>query len=720
MKRTRESAACARAGLALAGAMLLGAPSTPGAVADQPPARVTADARTVTQMIDQAAADLALLASDGTEAAVLLGIPTADERTRATLVAGRTLDLLERAERAATAAVARLEEGLMGRDADPARAADRAAAAEAELARLVDVEQAQRIPFLRGCCHALLAGAGDGENRAESARAAIKALSALRLGGGAEPARRTMLVAAILNSGSVVTGSGDDSGGWAGLTDAARDAIDAEMRALAAVGDAGLDGPSRQRLEMIRVVLAAADERNPPASDADALGSMAASRGLLIAARRAPARAPELLGRACAALLAPLHRGSSPPDDGLRLRTYARVSALIGPGTGGGGAMIGAGADASSLPAEAALARAVTLLREQPDSIEARALLAHAGARRDADSAIRATALWESAAAHLRRSGDEREAAAELEKIIALRPAAPEERVTGAARTLERLADRMARGSAPGSAERAEWERIQLSALDALLSRPAADGAAVADWRSRSLALRVRLVDPATATPAQLEALAAFDPAEDPAPASSGASGGAAPVAAAAVLADLYRAVIDHPRFEQRNAGERLALVQIMRRGMVPSFAPRLSMLAGEAELQLGRADRAALELRTVIGGSLDRPGDPARPRVRLALVAALRAMPGSGPAERLEALTLLRELTAPLDSVAGGVAGPRPEWYWRAWADTLELVAAAPGEDDNLRAQIRRLELLDPAMGGPATSARIAAVKRALPDPPR
>lgn len=650
-----------------------------------PPLPPGADAAVRT--IDQAGAALGRLASSGIEDAVLLGIPIPAERARAAAVADQVLPLLDRAEALAAAEVARLEDGLIGGHHARPGPAQQDDAAEAALARLVDLEQAQRLPFLRGWALTLRAAAGESAARAESARQAVALLAPLRLAGSAEPARRVLLAAAVLNAAP------------AGTIDTARlDALAADLPGPDPSGaEPAIDPRTRHRLDLLRLVVDAAAGRPAPDPDGQAR-RQAVARGLLIAARRAPADAPDLVGRACRLLLPPQPAAADAADDASRLDAYARVAAIVGPG-------LPPGVDTSRLPPETALARAVTLLREHPDSVEARALLTHLAARADAPDDLRATALWEIAAAHIRDPDGHARAAEALRRFITVHPRDP--RAVPAAATLERLADQLARAAAADDpARRDQWTDARLQALDILIGS-ATDPADVrrARWKSAALAIRAARLAPADATPAALLPLVELDASI---PAATPAHPGRA-----ALLA-LFGAIIDDAGFERRAAAQRLDLADVMRRVPAPALAPRLVLIAAEAALTLDLPQRAGDDLRTLIGGPSDQPDHPLRPRIRLALVAALRAREPLPEPRRIEALTLLRELTAPLDRDT--TAGTRPDWYWRAWADTLELIAGdarAAADPDTLRAQIRRLELIDPALGGPDTAARFAALRR-------
>lgn len=629
------------------------------------------DDRVATWQVDRAVAELASLSADGAGTSLLFGVPTRDQRRRGAEAARRALALLDEADASAAASVRRLEQGMMGAGAAGAEAARRAEAAEGALSRLVDVEQAQRIPYFRAVAKTLLAASSDGPSpsRAQLARDGAAALARLRLGTpDAEAARRLMLVGAIVNG----TATGDQ----------ARDAARAELDHVAALGRA-LDPTTRARLTMARVLLAEKDDERP-AAEVSAPEREARARRLIERARLDPGSRGRLTAEACRVLLAGLPPGSLRPGgaDAERLRLYGRIAELIAPGV-----------EAPSLLPEAVLARAVTLLRHDERSQEARALLSALVERPGVPADVLAAALWEAGAAFSRDAGAGGDARAIgcLDRFV--REFGTDAQAPAAARTLEALAGRALLAPGLAEARRTELEDVRLRALDLLIAHPEAFPDQLGEWRSREVAMRVARLDPATVTPAQLGPLVRR--------AASIAGPGAADAGAA--INTLAHRMLDGA-WARRPASERVALIEIVRSAPGFTGGDGVALLAGEAALEAGRGDASA-ELRPLIGGALDAPGQPTRARLRLALAAAL----GGTPAGRTEAVALLRELVAPLDSEPSSVE--RPAYYWRAWATTLEYLRADDADgsrDAAIRAQARRLELLDPNMGGPETGARI------------
>lgn len=646
--------------------------------APAPPA--TAAAESGRALIDQAALLLARLRADGSDASALLGVLSAEQRATVESAARDALSLLARADARITDDIAQLERGIMGRDADPA-AARRAAEVEAELTRLIDVEQAQRLPFYRGLAHALAAGAADGPPRVSAARQAIDLLAPLAPGSpGADAQRRVYLAAAMLMTGPITEPLA------ASIADV-----------LAPV--TGDDRAGAQAALARRIAAVALDEQWPaiasePPETTEA--AEAAARAMIMRSRTDPARRGQLIAAACRVLLA----APRPADDAAaRLRIYAKVAHLIEPGI-----------DTALLPAEAALARAVTLLRASPESAEARALLAIARDRADAPVAVRAAALWELAAISLRGDADAayRDAFAALEALLLLRPGPP--RQAQAAELLDRLGQALAARPGLDPAERDRIERVRMAALADLVGAPPpdADAARRAAWNARLTTLQVRRADPARISPEQIEQFArALPGASDQSPDATELR---------RAIDELFTAVRQPPAWSVRPAGERMRIVAIL---IGASTHPdlHLELLAGHTLLELGQPAEAAARLRPLLGTRVDQVGLPTRTHLRLALAGALAAV--GDPAARAEALTLLRELTAPFDDQPPTTA--RPDFYWPAWAATLELLlrdAESVEQTDAIRAQLTRLELIDKSLGGPAHAAAFARIRAAVARP--
>lgn len=678
--------------------VLLGAPAAALGQSTPPPAAAATahpaaeDGRT---LIDHAAATLAQLAADQADTSALAGVLSAEQQERVSAAAREALAMLTRAETRLAEEVAALESGIMGREADPAAAARRAAEVEAELSRVIDIEQGLRLPFYRGLASALLAGASDGQPRNAAAAEAVQLLQPLQPGTPeADGPRRVALAAALL------------------MTVPLEPAVERRAEALLAeVDDQRGAAPARAArqaalLRHLLVVLRADDPVALAAQSAVAPDlAEAAARALLLRSRQDASRRSTLIGAACRVLLA---AQPATTDEPARLRLYAKLAHLIEPGV-----------DTVALPPEAALARAVTLLRTSPESAEARALLAMARDRADASPAVQAAALWELAALDLRSTEVEsrRRAVDALRAFVQLSPPPPRERHIEAAELLDRLAETLAREPGVDASVRGQLDQARLTALRQLvdlgremaLDRAGpADPARVASWHARLLALQATRADPATVTADELAAMAAAQAA----PALSAATTADAELHRRAV-ARLFASVRQEPQWSARSATQRLALANVLLEASRPRDAG-LQLLVARTLIELDRPGDAASSLRPLLNTEIDAPAHPMRPSLRLLLAEALQAT--GDPAARTEALTLLRELTAPHDDLPP--TAPRPPHYWPAWAlalDLLRLDAATPEQADAIRAQLTRLELIDKSLGGPEHAAAFARIRAAL-----
>src|SRR5262249_52796208 len=106
------------------------------------------DPRAPSWLIDRAAYTIDRLGDDGTDNAVLVGLPSGPQRRRCVAASLEALRTLEQARSIAETTTARLEESILDLRGEHGDVAGKAAEAERDLHRLVDLEQAQRIPFL--------------------------------------------------------------------------------------------------------------------------------------------------------------------------------------------------------------------------------------------------------------------------------------------------------------------------------------------------------------------------------------------------------------------------------------------------------------------------------------------------------------------------------------------------------------------------------------------
>jgi len=83
-------------------------------------------------------------------------------------------------------------------------------------------------------------------------------------------------------------------------------------------------------------------------------------------------------------------------------------------------------------------------------------------------------------------------------------------------------------------------------------------------------------------------------------------------------------------------------------------------------------------------------------------------------------AFVILRDLAAALDAPPepGSPASSRPEGFWHAWTLMLEELSARNKDEartGTIRANIRRLESIDPSLGGEPWKSRITKIRESL-----
>ena len=139
-----------------------------------------------------------------------------------------------------------------------------------------------------------------------------------------------------------------------------------------------------------------------------------------------------------------------------------------------------------------------------------------------------------------------------------------------------------------------------------------------------------------------------------------------------------------------------------------PEALPRFRLDLADAMVEAGDPEAAAV-YRLVLPAEAKLPGGA--PRVRLGLARAL--LQGGDSAG---AFPQLRDIATRLDAApAGAEIAARPEAYWHAWTLMLETLLkqdAAGSKRGAIRANIKRLESLDPELGGEPWKARIGRVR--------
>lgn len=655
----RTTARALAAGIAALVAFASAAPAQPAA-----PARV---ASPPIQSVERAYATLAALDSDGSRDAVLFGLPTASQSTRVAAAASDVLAALDQADKQTDAAVAELESRLIGASAlTPAESAE----IERSLARLVDVEQAQRIPLARGVAHALLAGASEGDARAAAVQSAVTTLAPLRLPGAGPDAERSLALAAAM----LRTPNADPA-----LIAAALREIETVLQSAAAKDDPAI----RRRAAL--ALLAAEPARSPGQADLPPLAlAESRARGHIDAAKRTPSQRAARTGAACRVLLEVLSSDPAPSPE-RRVLVYAKVSACLD-----------GSVPLADLPPEATLARAITAARSIPNSAEAALLLKQLLARADLTPALRAEALWESAIL-AQSSPEAAERTRSLSLLAQFAAEFPDDsRALSAAR---------AAAFAP-IADRPTLRRL-LGYIESSPAAPAADRD-----RARAAILQFHATDP-DPTPPNAELITSLirraSEISDPAHRAS----------ASAALVSIATSTTAEPVWSSLPPPQRLAIARSLAPWAANNSAPeplqlRLHLLLGE-ELARAQDQQAIPELSALIGSALDEPGRAERARFRLPLAIAQRRA-GDAPA----ALTTLRVLTDEFDAPPPNLPAARtpPPSYWSAWAEALEILNAQDTDRaraPELRAQIKRLELIDPALGNAEPAARIRALRAAM-----
>jgi len=713
----------------------------------------SADDRLPTWMVEQAAAILDRLARDGSEASVLLGLPTPAQRRAAQDGASEMLALAARADDAAMRAVERLQARIMDASGDADAVRERARAAERSLSRLIDAEQAVRIPYFRGRAAVILAALErERAPRDDFIRVALESLGRLRLGTpAAEAARRISLASTLL-----MIAEHDPAFAAPGAAGAVPEPV-VQAADLARwvveqpAGPGGADPLTRAQAWMILLRATRTRDQLRAAQDAFALAAItepfvtgdgdrraadpllallvaeAATRaGLALPPTGAPSPAAHL-DDAFAPMIALLRR------DDLTLHRAALRPVVL--------AKIGAATDAlmplDRIDPTVALARAITLARSaaphSPARTEAAALLKSVADRSGANADVRADALWELAVLKWEEGGAPAAADA-VEALVRLASQLPDSpRAAEAARKAVELGRytlaQLGAEPGPDAALRDRLSALYARALElAVTHAPAASDAAENRLERARLALERPAAGaaPAAATPEELDAaLDALEgiPAGDPRAAEADR---VAREAIERAITHAAEAVARAAAAEASGAGAGTLLgparerqVAIARRAVQwasarrPSEADRYRLILADALLASG--DPRAAAIYEDVASRLPATADLGA-SARLGLGRAQRA---AGRAEA--AFATLRSLTDDLERDAQARtpgSRRRPDAYWLAWAEMLEILAADNRDGrrtDTIRLQLNRLALVDPAFGGGAARDRLEAVRASL-----
>lgn len=709
------------------------------------------DDRAPTWMVEQAAAMLDRLARDGSEASVLLGMPTPAQRQAAAEAAEEMLRLTALADGAATRAVDWLQARLMESTQDAGTVRAQAQAAERSLARLIDTEQAVRIPYFRGRAAVILAALErDRAPREDFIRVALESLGKLRLGTvAAEASRRVALAATLLLIAEHEAGLAGGGGGAAPepvlqAAELARWVVDQP-----AIGRAGEAPDPLTRVQAWMVLLRAPRTRQQLAAAREALALGALTEPFvtgegeqrsadpllaLLTAEAATRTGLSLPAPASSSRIAHINEAFAPLIALLTREDLAAHRRALRPVVL---SKIGGATDALMPLGEAdptiALARAVTLARGSGPGdaarAEASALLRGVADRPEAGE-LRADALWELAVLRWEEGGPE----AAVDAVGALVRLASElhdsPRAEAAAKKAVELGRyTLAQFTAAPPAD--EGLKRQLSALYAralelaVHHAPSAPESAENRLERARLALEPRPEEPGAAmTPEELDA--ALDALEGVPP--GDARGAEADRLAQEAIERAMKAAAEAVRRAASADGPgsltfigpaRERQVAIARRAVQwasvrrPREADRYRLALADALLASGDARAAAVyeDIASRAGAMSE-----LSLRARLGLARAQRA---GKQAEA--AFATLRALTDDLERSAQASAPgsrERHEVYWLAWAEMLEILAADNRDGrrtDTIRLQLKRLSLVDPQFGGGEARERLETVRAGL-----
>lgn len=659
-----------------------------------------ADSRVAGWLADRAAYQLDLAATSGLDLVCLFGLPTPAQSAHVRPFAESALQLAQQADQSATASISALEARLLDRAQPPSPA--ELAAIESRLATLVETEQARRIPTLRALARTLLAATSN-----DPARAAAIAQDAARdlkpivpPNPAAKRAHQIALGAALLHSAS-----GDRASEIADLAHA-------QFRDIELAG-ADPDTTLRARLGMIRTGVL----KPNPSSPAAPLEVEAAAAFLVHSSSRDLVARPHRIADAVRTLFATAPTAAQvaagAPDT--RMLICEKIASIL-PRT----------VPIQSLPPEAAFCKAVTLARAaKPEDArtrdEAVSLFTLAADNPSAAPALRCAARWERAvvlAQALPAAPTTTPAAASPEELAAFdalaRVFTEDAACTESLAAARRTADTFLRRNPPGVATAPDWsprKSVYRAALALLLDREPDDR-----WRIEF----IRLAAADLSAPVQVPDAGALPaPFERAATLIDQLSTEDARSAARPMLADALAAYMDRrrttllalPAPEATSAWKLFipasAHALEWSRANDPQRVPLHTLALGEARAATGDPQALAL-LAPLSGTPIDQPDGPQFIRFRFALSRAQRLNN-----EHAKAFTTLREAADRLEGAPGTTA--RDPAFWAAWAEMLAILQTLNTDGSrsaDIRVQIQRLELLDPALGGPPHAEAIKKIR--------
>jgi len=607
-----------------------------------------------TPELDQAADILAELASDGSDTAVLFGVPRDDQRFAVAKAASRAAALLEQAER----------RGVGKQDRD------------------------LRLPFLRAKSSILLAAiSSDNGRRAAQAESAVNLLEPMKLDVPMlESARLVALgTALMLRETDADRARAHDVFRSLTATQSEHADIDPLTTAEAWFGFI-FTAPDRDSAFDAAFKLRAAMDESPFIIDG------AIDVALIVAASDAITRGliergdDELLSAAFAAQVALLE------DDrlGLDARTrrslvFHRISELSR-----------ADMPFESLPAVVAFGRAAVLANEYKYHDEAVRLFDLAAARADSDE-LRFEALWEAAVLLIEspKPDSNLAASARLRRLAEIDPRSP--------RSLDAIlaALDLARAYDDADHARAPYIETLVFALDTFPSLPARNS-----WQLECARLHL-LAGDIVATLDRLAMISRNTP--------EGRSARRIYVEVAAGTLDRLADEIDALRaesWESVSGSDQLReYLEVSRRAA--GYAAQLGLPEGDrfrADLATALLESGSVEGLPIFAdlASSDAAVPFGRVRLRLGLARSLRLA-----GEDRAAFDQLRGLTEQLDEL-----DPHPPEFWHAWTLTLEMLAERSTGDSRagrIAAHIARLRSLDQLLGGDPWRTRIEGVERSI-----
>lgn len=634
------------------------------------------DWRAATWRLDMADAVLRLAGADGSDLSVLFGIPTPGQRITVRGLAEEALKHVEEGARGIDGTVARLESELFAARDNAERAARVSEEIEPRMRALLDVEQAWRVPMLRARAELLVLAAGDQGTGADQRRA-----RAQQVGGALEELQ------APDDAGRAACGLLIATAQWLGGRSAEGAELFGRLRADATPGIAeharlGALATSANLAGARAGVKDVGDIADAPLGLA-LLRAEVCARALL---QRAPADAsrPGVQKEALAPLGA-LVRRVIPVGEGDAVGMLVlEKGAIASEGMPG----VWARVEAATLEPSMQYARAAVQVRAPATMEDGLRVMEKLADDTNGPPEVREAALWTWAAA----SSDKDGLGVPLRLVRLAREFPSSVRAEAALVRADGLLRPRMESRDP------ETLRLQRELLKLRLARTK-DASVVRDLRGVRLA-NMALDEAWKPSAGDVEMLVAEFPHEP--------SGAARPadVTNASIVFDRAVTSGDTPERE-RSARAAVGWAKTY----APKIAPRYAIARAEALIEANKGKDALAQLDEIGPPEKAGVGVVLTNRARLARGRALRSTGDTRGA--FETLRLLTEDTdrAPAPGEPGGA---RPEVFWEAWAEMLEILIAdgtTPERTAGIRLHINRLRLVDPGLGGAGMRERIERV---------